>query len=130
MKVFIDTNIFVYAQTNDLKSEKSLELLASGGVISIQVLNELANVLSKKFQRDWQDIENVIRDIKLLRFEIIPVTFSIHETAIHLARDYNISFYDALIIAAASIADCTVLYSEDMQNGRQISGLTVLNPFI
>jgi predicted nucleic acid-binding protein len=61
--------------------------------------------------------------------DIVPLTADTHGAALALARDHNFAFYDALIVASAIEAGCDVLYSEDMQHGRAIGGLTIQNPF-
>ena len=60
----------------------------------------------------------------------MPLTAVTHETALELARDHGLAFYDALIVAAAIEAGCDTLFSEDMQHGRVIGGLTIVNPFL
>jgi predicted nucleic acid-binding protein len=59
----------------------------------------------------------------------VPVTAQTHASGLALARDHGLSFYDALIVASALEADCDTLYSEDMQDGRRVPGLTIISPF-
>jgi predicted nucleic acid-binding protein len=61
---------------------------------------------------------------------VLDLSVATHEAAIALARDHRLSFYDALIVAAAQEAGCDTLYTEDMQHGRALGGLTIVNPFI
>jgi predicted nucleic acid-binding protein len=130
VSAFLDTNIFVYAQQAGPKADISRNLIAQGGVISAQVLNELASVLHKKQGRNWRDIELVLDDIDNALDPALPLTVKTNRVALALARDHGISFYDALIVAAAIEAGCGTLFTEDLQHGRTIGGLTIVNPFI
>lgn len=130
MTPFFDTNIVVYAFLDVAKRERALDLIASGGVISAQVLNEFTNVARRKRQRDWSDIERAISVIRARFPDIMPLTADTHAAALDLARDHGLAFYDALIVAAAIEGKCDILYSEDMQNGRTIGGLAIVNPFL
>jgi len=127
---FFDSNIVVYAFLDVAKRERALDLLASGGVISAQVLNEFTNVARRKRQRDWSDIERAISVIRARFPDIVPLTADTHAAALDLARDHGLAFYDALIVAAAIEAGCDTLFSEDMQHSRVIGGLTIVNPFL
>lgn len=129
MRAFLDTNILVYAQQEGGKADAARRLIADGGTISVQVLNELTNVLRKKFGRSWPDVEAVIEDVALALGEASPVTALTHAAALRIARDHGLGIYDALIVASALAQDCSVLYSEDMQDGRVFGGLTIRNPF-
>ena len=96
----------------------------------MQVLNELANVLRKKQGRSWRDIELLFDDIDNTLDPALPLTVKTSRAALALVRDDGFAFYDALIVAAAIEAGCDTLYSEDMQHGRNIGGLTIVNPFL
>lgn len=129
-KPFLDTNILIYAfASNDPRSDAAETLLAAGGIISIQVLNEYVNVSRRKLAREWAEIEDVLGVLRRLLDPPIPLTIELHEAALRLARDRGFAFYDSLIVAAAQHAGCQVLYSEDMQDGQTIQGLTIRNPF-
>jgi predicted nucleic acid-binding protein len=127
---FFDTNIVVYAFLDVAKRERALDLIASGGVISAQVLNEFTNVARRKRQREWADIERAVSVIRARFPDIMPLTADTHAAALDLARDHGLAFYDALVVAAAIEGRCDILYSEDMQNGRTIGGLAIVNPFL
>lgn len=129
MSAFLDTNILVYAQQQGVKAEISQNLIAAGGTISAQVLNELANVLHKKQGKSWHDIELVLDDIDNVLNPALPLTAEINRAALALARAHNLPFYDALIVAAAIEAGCDTLYSEDLQHGRSFDALSIVNPF-
>lgn len=130
MTPFFDTNIVVYAFLDVAKRERALDLIASGGLISAQVLNEFTNVARRKRQREWADIERAVSVIRARFPDIMPLTADTHAAALDLARDHGLAFYDALIVAAAFEGKCDILYSEDMQHGRAIGGLAIVNPFL
>ncbi len=130
MTPFFDTNILVYAFLDVAKREAALNLIASGGVISAQVLNEFTNVARRKRERDWTEIERAVSVIRARFADVVPLTADIHASALGLARAHGLSFYDALIVAAAQEAGCDTLYTEDMQHGRKFGGLVIVNPFI
>ncbi|MCX7310142.1 MAG: PIN domain-containing protein [Alphaproteobacteria bacterium] len=129
MTAFFDTNVLVYAFLDPEKRPQAIETLARGGVISAQVLNEFTNVARNKRQREWREIEAAVILIRERIPDVVPLTVDTHAAALILARDHSFAFYDALIVAAAIEAGCDTLYSEDMQHGRVIGGLTIRNPF-
>lgn len=130
-KPFLDTNVLIYAfAANDPRSEKAEALLAAGGVISVQVLNEFVNVSRRKLGLGWVDIENELGVLRTLLDPPVPLTIDLHEAAVAHARDHGFAFYDALIIAAASRSGCNVLYTEDMHHGQSVDDLTIRNPFV
>ena len=126
---FLDTNVLVYAVSADPRHDRAQELLADGGTVSVQVLNELVNVLRRKLQRSWAEIEAALTDLGAVLGNPVQLTLAIHQNARWLARDHGFAFHDALIIAAALNAGCDTLLTEDMQDGRQVAGLTIVNPF-
>jgi predicted nucleic acid-binding protein len=128
-KIFLDSNIVLYAFTDDVRSAIAETLLAQGADLSVQVLNEFTNVARKKLGFDWSQIEDALKAIRVLARAIHPVDIESHSRAVVLAQRYGFSFYDALIIASAQIAQCEILYSEDLQHGQTIDGLTIANPF-
>ena len=128
--IFSDTNVFVYAFSDDPKRAPAQRILADGGLISAQVLNEFASVMRAKARRTWEEIERSLSLI-LRRFPtVLPLTLETHASAVALARDHSLAFYDALILAAATEAGCETLFSEDFQHGRRFGDLTVVNPFL
>jgi predicted nucleic acid-binding protein len=129
VKRFFDTNILVYAQTEDVRAAKARELIAAGGVISVQILNEFANVLRKKLNRSWDDISAASADIEAALGPARPLTIDLHRQALGIAGNRSLSFFDALIIASAAEAGCDTLLTEDMQTGAKISGVQLVNPF-
>ena len=130
MSAFFDTNVLVYAQQQNPKGDKARALLEDGGAVSVQVLNEFVSVLRKRQGKSWDEIDRAIEDILALVDPPLPISIEIHDAARKLARDHSFSFYDALIVAAALSGHCGTLFSEDMQHGRAINGLTITNPFL
>jgi predicted nucleic acid-binding protein len=126
---FFDTSVLVYAFLDIEKRDRALEVLSDGGVVSAQVLNEFTNVAHKKRRRPWPEIEAALMVIRGRFADILPVTAETHASAVALARGQGLAFYDALIVASAIEAGCDTLLSEDMQHGRVIDGLTIVNPF-
>jgi predicted nucleic acid-binding protein len=127
---FLDSNIVLYLASEDLaKADRAQELVAEGGTISVQVLNEIANVSRRKMGLSWAETRNLLATIRgLLKVE--PITIEVHEIGISLAERYQLSVYDSMIILAALSAECDTLLSEDLQDGLLISGkLRVHNPF-
>lgn len=127
---FIDTDILIYAfAANDARSAQAEAELAIGGVISVQVLNEFTNVARRQLAWDWAQIEASLDAIDEILGKAMPLTVGIHARAVEIARDHTLTFYDALIVAAALEARCHLLLSEDMQHGQQLGDLTIHNPF-
>lgn len=129
MTAFIDTNVLVYAHGTGAKSETAREAILAGGVISVQVLNEFAAVLRRKFGLEWDVIADALADVRTALGPVCPVDVEIHLNAVALARSHGFNFYDALIVASALAAGCDTLLTEDFQTGRRIGGLTIVNPF-
>lgn len=129
-KPFFDTNVLIYAAiANDRRGVAARELLESGGAIGVQQLNEFASVARRKLKKSWDEIAEKLTDIRILCPEPVPLTLEVHETALRIAKRYGYGFYDSAIIAAALQAGCDALYSEDLQDGQTIEGVTIRNPF-
>jgi predicted nucleic acid-binding protein len=127
---FFDTNILIYAfAADDPRSARAEALFAGGGVIGVQVLNEFTNVTRRKLRWQWRQIEAALAVIDELLGPARPLTTAVHARAVVLARDHDLPFYDALIVAAALDAGCEVLCSEDLQHGQKFGTLKVENPF-
>jgi predicted nucleic acid-binding protein len=127
---FFDSNVLIYAATKDpRKAERARNLMEVGGSVSVQVLNEVANVTLKKKAMAWSDIHAFLSLIRKL-LNIYPVDIGIHDKGLAIAERYRLSIYDSMIAACALRAGCDVLYSEDMHDGLLIEGkLRVTNPF-
>ena len=130
-RAFFDTNVLVYVVgQKDERTAKAEALVANGGVVSVQVLNELASVSRRKLGMSWEEIRDALAAIQDLCPSPMPLTMDTHDAGIRIAAKYGFPFYDALVGAAALEAQCTTLYSEDFQDGQVLEGrLTVRNPF-
>jgi predicted nucleic acid-binding protein len=129
-KAFFDTTILLYSiTTEDVRAEIAEKLLAAGGCISVQVLNEFAAVARRKLNMSWGQITDALFAIRVLCEPAIALTLNIHDSALKIANQYGYHIYDALVLAAALEEDCDVLYSEDMQDGQRFGNLTIRNPF-
>jgi len=130
-KAFFDTNSLVYVVgEKDKRTHTAEALLASGGSISVQVLNELANVMRKKLRMSWEEIDEVLAAIRVLCPSPVPLTIETHDAGRRIAAKYGYSLFDGLIAASALESGCGTLYSEDLQDGQIIEGrVTVRNPF-
>lgn len=130
-KPFLDTNIIVYAfHREDARSQLAEILLAGGGLLSVQVLNEFAAVVRRKLHKSWAEIRHAMGILRVLCPDPLPLTVETHERALQIAERYGYSIYDSLVIAAALHAGAATLYSEDMRDGQVIDGLTIRNPFL
>ena len=129
MTAFIDTNVLIYGQEAGAKSETARRVILAGGVISVQVLDEFAAVLRRKFGLEWAVIADSLADIRTALGPVRAIGVEIHTSAVALARSRGFSFYDALIVASALDAGCETLLTEDLQDGRRVNGLTIVNPF-
>ena len=127
---FFDTNVLLYLAGSDTgKSETAEWLVGDGGVISVQVLNEMANVARRKMALDWDQTHSLLDALRGL-LDVRPLTVEVHDFGLALAERYKLSVYDAMIVASALDAGCATLWSEDMQDGLSIEGrLLVVNPF-
>jgi len=129
-KVFFDTNILLYLLSEDApKANRAEELIASGGVISIQVLNEFAAVAVRKLALKFGEVREILSTISAVCM-VRPLDIETHELGLELAERHHFSIYDAIIVAAALRAGCTVLYTEDLHHHQTIRRMTIRNPFI
>jgi predicted nucleic acid-binding protein len=128
---FVDTNVLLYLLSADsTKADRAETILREGIVVSAQVLNEFASVARRKLKLEWAEVTQALGDIR--RFaRIEPLTLSTHERGLELAQRYQFGLYDAMIVAAALQAQCTILWSEDFSAGQTIARqLRVRNPFL
>ncbi len=127
---FFDTNVLIYLLSEDrTKADIAEGLLRDGGTVSVQVLNEIANVTQRKFRMSWAQSDEFL--LMLREFLTVePLTCDTHDLGIALARKHALSVYDAMIVAAGLLAGCDTLLSEDMQDGYKVEGrITISNPF-
>jgi predicted nucleic acid-binding protein len=127
---FFDTNVLLYlAGSQAAKADRAEALVEAGGVISVQVLNEIANVARRKMGLDWDQTHAMLDTLRGL-LQVRPLTVDVHDAGLALAERYRLSVYDAMILASALDAGCSTLWSEDMQDGLSIDGrLKIVDPF-
>jgi predicted nucleic acid-binding protein len=127
---FLDTNVLVYLAGRDgMKAARVEQLLGLEPLVSVQVLNELANVLRRKAAFSWSETRRFLETVRGLA-KVTPLTEETHDLGLFLAERFGFSIYDAMIVAAAATAGCDVLWSEDMQDGLRIENrLEIRNPF-
>jgi predicted nucleic acid-binding protein len=137
-RFFLDTNIAVYCFDSSAprKQEAAKELVthaaSSGmGVVSFQVLQEFCNVASNSRRLNLAP-ERIMAYVSLVLQPMNQVTISpaLLEIALSIRQAHRFAFYDSLILAAAQEAQCTSIYSEDMQHGQLIGKLKIINPFL
>lgn len=131
---FIDTNVLVYAEASDapLKQRAALTLLKGLyeeglGVLSTQVLQEYCNVALKKLKLPAQYVRSQLDLYE--QFEVVQVTPAIIHAGLDIHQTRSVSFFDAIVLASAHAAGCNVLWTEDMNAGEVIHGVSIANPF-
>jgi predicted nucleic acid-binding protein len=127
---FFDSNVLVYLASSDAtKADIAEKAITGGGAISVQVLNEVANVARRKMRMSWADTRIFLSALRDL-LSVHPLTIDTHETGLILAERYGLSTFDAMIAASAIHAGCDTLWTEDMQHGMRLAeGLRIANPF-
>ena len=126
---FVDTNVVLYLLDDGLKADQAEAILARGPLISVQVLNEAMVNCRRKAGLDWDETASFLAGVRAL-CSVEDVTLRTHEVGRALAERYGFSVYDAMIVAAALIAGCTTLWTEDMHTGLLVEGqLRLVNPF-
>jgi predicted nucleic acid-binding protein len=130
-KVFLDTNVLIYVLSADpKKAERALSLMREGGMISVQVLNETANVGRRTLKMSWEEINELLALIRVV-CPVEPLTIETHDTGRRIAERYRLSVYDAMIVASALLSGCETLYSDGMQDGLLVDQqLHICNPFL
>ena len=131
-KIFIDTNILLYAYSTEKNKQEIAQSIINTNnniYISKQVINETINILIKKFKLNIKDIINVVKELEK-EFIILDFDIQTQLNALKLKQNYNLQFYDALIVSTALENSCTILYSEDMQDKLVIEKkLKIINHF-
>ncbi|MCX7094294.1 MAG: PIN domain-containing protein [Methylobacter sp.] len=128
---FFDTNVLLYLLSEDnLKADRAEAIIASGGIISVQVLNEFASVASRKLRMSYVEIRDVLATIRAV-CQTQALTVDTHDRGLDIAERFGFSLYDSMIVSSALQCGCSVLYSEDMQHNQKIDAqLLVINPFL
>jgi predicted nucleic acid-binding protein len=130
LKAFFDTNVLVYAVgEDDDMAALAVARLRDGGVVSVQVLNEMVAVLRGKLKQSWEVVQSALEGVDALRLEVVSITPEVQRAAVEIASRHDIHIYDASIIACALEAGCDTLWTEDLTDGQRFGGLTVRNPF-
>jgi predicted nucleic acid-binding protein len=128
--VFLDTNVLIYSVVGDTaKATVAEELLRRGGTVSIQVLTEFADVAQRKYRSSWSDTLDALTLIRAL-CRVTDITVETHVRGLAISQRHGFRIYDGMIVAAAIIAGCTTLFSEDMQDGQVVDSVTIRNPFL
>jgi predicted nucleic acid-binding protein len=126
---FLDTNVPLYLLSSDKKkAARAEELVAAGGVVSVQVLHEFLAVAQGKLGLEFDEACEVLDAVKAT-CRVVPLDAAVHERALEIAAATGFHIYAAAICAAALEAGCGVLWSEDLQDGQRVEGLTIRNPF-
>ena len=129
-RAFFDTNVLIYAFAKDDRRTKIAEaLLAGGGVLGVQTLNEFVAVAVRKLGMSWEEVLEALSAIRVLFPSPVPLTVQTHDRALGIAGRYGYHIYDSLVIAAALEAHCNTLLSEDMNDGQTVEGLTIRDPY-
>ncbi|MEO8050641.1 MAG: PIN domain-containing protein [Acidobacteriota bacterium] len=133
---FVDTNVFVYAVADDDPVRQAIALdlierLAATEVLqtSTQVLQELYAVLTRKLQRKFTPRQALAYLDRIARSRVAGIDYGVVREAAELSARHTLSFWDALVIVAAASSGAERLYSEDLQHGRKILGMEIVNPF-
>ncbi|TXH71262.1 MAG: PIN domain-containing protein [Thiothrix sp.] len=130
---FLDTNILIYANTSQDETKKAIaqRLVTSGeAMTSVQTLNEFCNVLRRKFPQKFTEVDAILQDIQM-DVDVVPLTANMTHQAVAISKRFLLSFYDSLILAAASEYGCSAVLSEDLQSGFKLeTGLVIINPFM
>ena len=134
MSAFLDTNILVYAIDRSEPAKRTIarELLARRAeelVVSAQVLSELYAVITRKFRESITPEQAATFVDHISNLPVVAIDAELVREAIALSRDVQLSYWDGLILAAARVAGCDVVLTEDLSHGSTIAGVRIENPF-
>lgn len=130
VRTFLDSNVLIYAASDDARAAIAQDAVRDGGVTSVQVLNEFANVAMRKQNRKPPEVRFASEQFRAL-LEVLPLTLELHDAALHVHQRYGYSFPDALLIATALHGGCTRLLTENLHHDQVIDGqLKIVNPFL
>lgn len=130
-ETFFDTNVALYLVSNDhRKAARAEDLISSGGIVSVQVLNEVATAGMRKFGMPWSEIHDLLAALRG-NLTVRPLVLETHQLGIEIAQRHQFRIYDSMLLAAAVLDGCTTFWSEDLHDGQVIGGqLTIRNPFV
>ena len=134
-KVFVDSNIFIYAYTSDDEQKHSIarDLLQDNVVnneiiVSVQILNEFYSVMAR-YKYPHNEIKLCLNEI-IEQVRVMPLELETIKQCLFIKEKYSYSWWDSLVLASALENDCEILYSEDLQSNQVIENtLKILNPF-
>jgi len=133
---FVDTNVWIYAietsRPGSTKPAIARALIKDSAVcLSTQVLGEFYRAVTSARRASPLSPPEAMAWVQLWkRYEVLSITVAHVDLALEIANRFQLSYYDSLILAAARLADCTLVHSEDMNNGQDYGGVIVRNPFI
>ena len=136
VRVFFDTNVLVYCEdAGDRRCKKARDLVQAQlkdgtGVVSPQVLSEYFVTVTRKIAQPLTDAGAEARLRAYASMHVVPLESGTILHALRLKANHQVSYWDALILAAATDAGCTTVYSEDLAHGQRYGGLQVINPFV
>lgn len=127
---FIDTSVLAYLLGSDAaRANQAEKLLAARGRVSVQVLNELATVATRKAGLAFAEMRDLLRTIRAF-CEVDALTLEVHDVGLDVHRRYGFSLHDSMIVASALCSGARTLYTEDLQHGQIVDGrLRIVNPF-
>ncbi|MEW5851352.1 MAG: PIN domain-containing protein [Myxococcota bacterium] len=126
---FFDTNVLLYLLSADVaKAQRAEEVLAAGGFISVQVLNEFVSVARRKVGMTIPEIREFLTTIRAV-CRVCPLDVDTHDLGMDISERHGFALYDSQIIASAKLAGCRTVFSEDLQDGQTVAGVKVSNPF-
>jgi len=135
MRSFLDTNILIYSidRADPAKQETAISIIEThakqrSGIISTQVLQEFYSAATRKLGIPPTLAKQYLTDLRV--FDIVQITPDIIESGINSSILHQLSFWDGLILASASVANATKLLTEDLSHGQTIQGIQILNPFL
>ena len=132
-RVFLDTNIIIYMYSEDDEDKRDIAyqfVNNTNCVTSIQVMNEVSNVLIKKYALGKSEISKYLDEIEAISEEVLLIQRKTINQALDIKEKYGYSFYDCIMLASAIEASCSIILTEDMNDGQVIDGtLKIVNPF-
>lgn len=127
---FIDSNVVLYAFSEDWRADRAREVLNATSHIGVQTLNEFASVSWCKMKLPWATLKAQLQELAILFPAPVPLDHAVHAEGLRLAERYRFSIWDGMMVAAALNVDCDVLWSEDMHDGLIVDQrLKIANPF-
>lgn len=125
----LDTNVLVYVYSRDpVKTAPARRLVEAGGIVSMQALNEFVHLARRKMGFGWPDVRAAVSAFEAM-LDVRDLTLADHWRALRIAEQTHYSIHDALMLAVALEAGARTFWSEDMQDGRVVEGMTIRDPF-